>query len=58
MSENVKIETYVKRVGGKVYRQGLFFVGSRCIVVEDILCKDDAAAYRFACKCLRAALEL
>ena len=58
MSENVKVESYVKKPGGKVYRQVLFFVGGRCIVVDDILCKDDTAAYKIACKYLRAALEL
>lgn len=56
--ENVRVEKYFKKKGGRVYRDVLFNVGERFIIVDNILAKDDETAYQKALKYLRKAIEL
>lgn len=56
--ENVKVEPFVKRRGGKVYRDVTFFVKGGCVRVQDILTNSDESAYIKAKDILQKAIEL
>ena len=56
--ENVNVEPFVKRRGGKVYRDVTFFVKGGCVKVQDILTNSDESAYLKAKEMLQKAIEL
>lgn len=55
---NVFIETYAKRRGGRKYREVRFHVGNTIVQITDLLVASDDAAYEKAKNILRQATEL
>lgn len=58
MNENIGIEQYRKRKGGKIYRCVRFFVCGYVIEIADIVTDSDEAALQKARKLLSNAIKL
>lgn len=56
--ENVFIDAYVKRIGGKTYRDVRFHVKGGAVVVENLLTASDDAAYKKAKEMINQATKL
>ena len=56
--ENVFIEPFTKRRGGRVYRDVTFHVKGGCVEVRDLLVSNDEKAYEKAKEMLKEAIGL
>lgn len=53
----MRIESYRKRAGGKLYYAAYFWVGSTIVEIPEVPAKDEASARAKAVAILKAAIE-